>query len=97
MTVITTTPMLTIAEKAVELGTTPESLRRWRLAGTGPAYVKYGGVVRYYPEKHSDVMINGLRTDDYNRLCAIVSPKILDKASPVAIQLFLKALNEVGS
>ena len=48
------TNLLTITEKAEELGTTGESLRRWRLAGVGPRYVQYGALIRYFPENAAD-------------------------------------------
>lgn len=41
---------LTIEEKALELGVTRETLRRWRKEGIGPKFVCYGETVRYYPE-----------------------------------------------
>ena len=45
------TVMLSITEKAEELGVTSESLRRWRRDNTGLRYVEYGALVRYFPEK----------------------------------------------
>ncbi|SDL31649.1 excisionase [Aliiruegeria lutimaris] len=42
--------LLTITEKAEELGVTIETLRQWRIAGIGPKFVKYGETVRYVPE-----------------------------------------------
>ena len=44
-------PMLTISEKARELQVSAETLRRWRKAGEGPKFVKYGGEIRYFPER----------------------------------------------
>ncbi len=38
---------LTDVEVAATLGVSLASVRRWRLLGTGPRYVKIGGSVRY--------------------------------------------------
>ena len=43
--------LLTIDEKAGELGCSRQSLFRWRENGTGPDYIEYGGhYIRYFPE-----------------------------------------------
>jgi hypothetical protein len=43
--------LLSPTEKAKELGVTRETLRRWRLAGTGPAWKRVGpNIIRYLPE-----------------------------------------------
>lgn len=42
--------MLTTAQAADRLGVQPVTLRRWRYTGTGPAYVKVGGRIRYDSE-----------------------------------------------
>ena len=43
--------LLSSTEKAKELGVTRETLRRWRLAGTGPAWKRVGpNIIRYLPE-----------------------------------------------
>jgi predicted site-specific integrase-resolvase len=42
-----TASLLREAEAAKSLGISPETLRRWRWSGKGPAYVKLGGAVRY--------------------------------------------------
>ncbi len=47
--------LLNISEKAKELGVTIETLRQWRKAGTGPAYVRYGNTVRYWPETQNEL------------------------------------------
>ncbi len=44
--------LLTIEEKMAELRVSRETLRRWRRDGTGPEFVQYGGMIRYYPLDH---------------------------------------------
>ena len=47
-------PMLTIAEKCLELNVRSETLRRWRRDPKPgvkyPRYIQYGDVIRYFPE-----------------------------------------------
>jgi predicted site-specific integrase-resolvase len=38
------------------------TLRRWRWAGLGPAYLKLQGVVRYHPEIVAKFVAEGRRT-----------------------------------
>lgn len=42
--------LLTPAQAAAFLGTTEGMLKRWRYKQRGPAYVKYGRVIRYTPQ-----------------------------------------------
>lgn len=41
--------LLREAEAAERLGLRPATLRRWRWAGQGPAFVQVGGAIRYDP------------------------------------------------
>ena len=43
--------LLSITEKATEIGVTIETLRQWRRANRGPVWVKYGETIRYWPEE----------------------------------------------
>jgi len=38
---------LTTADAAARLGLAPRTLERWRWAGRGPAFRKFGGCIRY--------------------------------------------------
>lgn len=42
--------LLTDHEVAARLGVSVATVRRWRLLGTGPKYLKIGALVRYRPE-----------------------------------------------
>ncbi|WP_242686371.1 helix-turn-helix domain-containing protein [Aeromicrobium sp. IC_218] len=42
--------MLTARDAARRLGVDVEQLRRWRRAGTGPAWVRLGRSIRYHPD-----------------------------------------------
>ena len=44
-----TTSLLNETQAAERLGLKPETLRRWRWSGDGPAFLKIGGAVRYEP------------------------------------------------
>ncbi len=42
-----TAPLLTEGEVAAWLRVAPQTLRRWRVQGRGPAFLKVGAAVRY--------------------------------------------------
>ena len=42
--------LLTVDEKAEELGVTRQTLWRWRKEGIGPEHIAYGQYVRYVAE-----------------------------------------------
>jgi predicted site-specific integrase-resolvase len=43
-------PILNERQAAALLGVGPQTLQRWRLAGTGPAPLKFNGLIRYSRE-----------------------------------------------
>lgn len=43
--------LITPAELAAELNVTPETLRRWRKAGTGPDWIRVGDRFVRYPRE----------------------------------------------
>lgn len=54
--------MLNTSQAAANLAVTPTTLRRWRADGTGPAYVKIGGRIRY-DSKDITAYLAAQRTD----------------------------------
>ena len=46
-TVVELPPLLTTEEVAEHFRVNPSTVRRWRLDGVGPCYVKVGSVYRY--------------------------------------------------
>lgn len=56
--------MLRETEVAARLGLAVSTLRVWRWAGKGPAFVKLGTAVRYRPEDVEDFVRKGFRATD---------------------------------
>ncbi len=55
------TRLLKERETAEILGIEVSTLRRWRLAGRGPAFCKFGSAVRYEPEIIADYIASNRR------------------------------------
>jgi excisionase family DNA binding protein len=51
-------PLMTEVELSERLNVSLASLRRWRLEGRGPRFVKVGSLVRYRPEDLDEWLAN---------------------------------------